>query len=250
MIKFSLKKVATAFALSMTLALTVPAVLPLATSTNVVTVEAASAKLSKNSATLLTGQTLKLTVSNKGKNKVKWSTSKSKVATVKDGKVTAVGKGTATISAKVGKKTLKCKVSVIANELKGERVQIKDVKNGITDFYPYSVYYKNGKLYCKADFVNKSSNKKKITKITNLKKKDQLKMSLTARVYTSPVAYNDIPLAEGTIKKGLPTNISYKNKKSVTIEFSGKQIKKKGFDLTKADSVLLKTDSFYYWFKR
>lgn len=250
MIKFSFKKMATALALSMSLALTVPAVLPLATQTNVVTVEAASATLSKKSATLLAGQTLKLTVKNKGKNKVKWSTSKSKVATVKNGTVTAVGKGSAIISAKVGKKTLKCKISVVSNELKGDRVKIENVNYGVTDFYPYSIYYKNGKLYCKADFVNKSTVGKKITKLTNIKKKDQLKMSLTARVYTSPVAYNDIPLASGIIKKGLPTNVSYNSKKSVTIEFSGKQIKKKGFDLTKADSVYLDTETFYYWYKR
>lgn len=250
MIKFSFKKMATALALSMTLALTVPAILPLATSTNVVTVEAANPAISQKSAKLLTGQSLKLKVSNKGKNKIKWSTNKSKVATVKNGTVTAVGKGSAVISAKVGKKTLKCKVTVVSNELNGNRIDISKINYSVTDFSPYSVYYKNGKLYCKADFINKSSEKKKITKLTNLKKKDQLKMTLTARVYTSPVAYNDVVIASGVIKKGLPTNISYNSKKSVTIEFSGKQIKKKGFDLTKADTVLLNTEDFYYWYKR
>lgn len=249
MIKFSLKKMATAFALSMTLALTVPAVLPLATPTNVITVEAASAKLNKKSATLLAGQTLKLKVSNAGKNKVKWSTSKSKVATVKNGTVTAVGKGSAVISAKVGKKTLKCKVTVKANEFKVSKMNTSLLDSGSLYAIPYNVYYKNGKLYCKAEFINKK-HLFTIKRITNKKDKSQLKMTLSARVYTSPLSttYNDITLATGTIKKGLPTNISYNSSKSFTVEFSGSQIKKKGFDLKSVDDMILSTESFYIWY--
>lgn len=57
--------------------------------------------------------TFTLSVLNKPKNKtVKWSSSNKKVATVKKGKVTAVKKGTCTITAKIGKKKYKSKVVV------------------------------------------------------------------------------------------------------------------------------------------
>lgn len=72
----------------------------------------AAVKISKKSATLIKGQSLILKVTGT-KEKVKWSTNKKKVATVtQKGVVKAKAKGTATISAKVGKKTYKCKVKV------------------------------------------------------------------------------------------------------------------------------------------
>ena len=45
-------------------------------------------------------------------DKIKYTTSDSKVAKVKNGVITAAGKGTATITVKAGKKTLKIKVKV------------------------------------------------------------------------------------------------------------------------------------------
>ena len=76
-----------------------------------VTVKAAP-KLNKKSVTLKVGKTYKLKVKNTTK-KVTWTSSKKSVATVsKTGKVTAKKKGTATITAKVGSKKLKCKVTV------------------------------------------------------------------------------------------------------------------------------------------
>lgn len=79
-----------------------------------------SVKLNKTSATMEMGDTytLKATVkpSNASNQSVKWSTSNKKVATVDaNGKVTAVGKGTATITAKTadGNKTATFKVTVI-----------------------------------------------------------------------------------------------------------------------------------------
>jgi len=76
------------------------------------TVNAASIKLSSKSITLIKGQ--KKTLKVKGtKKKVTWSSSKKSVATVSSkGKVTAKQKGTATITAKVNGKKLKCKVKV------------------------------------------------------------------------------------------------------------------------------------------
>ncbi|MBR1693102.1 MAG: Ig-like domain-containing protein, partial [Lachnospiraceae bacterium] len=89
-------------------------------------VSAASAKskkvvISASKLTLTVGQskTLKVTKGTKKVTGVKWSSTKKKVATVtKKGKVKAVKAGTATIKAKVGKKTYKCKVTVKKKETK------------------------------------------------------------------------------------------------------------------------------------
>jgi len=77
--------------------------------------QAASVKLSKKSVTLEVGKSKKIKVKNT-KKKVTWSTSDKKVATVKNGKIKAKGEGTCTITAKVGTKTLTCKVTVIAKK--------------------------------------------------------------------------------------------------------------------------------------
>lgn len=63
--------------------------------------------------TLYVGQTLKLYVIGAKKKKVKWKSTNKKVAKVsKKGKVKALKAGKATIIAKVGKKKLKCKLTV------------------------------------------------------------------------------------------------------------------------------------------
>lgn len=79
--------------------------------------KAKTPKLNKTKLTLtITEKKTKPTVQLKVKNapkRAKWKTSNKKVATVsKKGKVTAKKKGTAIISVKVAKKTLKCKVVV------------------------------------------------------------------------------------------------------------------------------------------
>ena len=68
--------------------------------------------ISKKKATVIKDMTLQLKV--KGtKKKAKWSSGKKSVATVsKKGKVTAKKAGKATITAKVGKKKYKCKITV------------------------------------------------------------------------------------------------------------------------------------------
>ncbi len=59
---------------------------------------------------------------------VTWTSSNTKVATVsKDGKITAVGAGTATITAKVGNFTATCKVTVSSNIIKGDVDADKEV---------------------------------------------------------------------------------------------------------------------------
>ena len=69
-------------------------------------------KLSKKSVTLYVKDKTTITLKNAKASKVKWSTSKKSVATVKKGKITAKKKGTAYIKAKYKGKTYKCKVTV------------------------------------------------------------------------------------------------------------------------------------------
>ncbi len=76
-----------------------------------------SISLNASSASMFTGDTKKLTVtfnpSNTTDSKaVTWSTSDKSVATVSNGTITAIGVGTATITAKVGAYTATCKVTV------------------------------------------------------------------------------------------------------------------------------------------
>ncbi len=68
--------------------------------------------ISKTSYTLVKNQSITLKIKNAGST-VSWSSSNSKIASVnKKGKVTAKGKGKATITAKVGSKKLKCAIKV------------------------------------------------------------------------------------------------------------------------------------------
>lgn len=76
-------------------------------------VKAATVKLNTTEKKIVIGSTYKLKVRNTKKN-ITWSSSNPKVATVsKSGLVTAKKAGKTTITAKVGKKKLKCKVTVI-----------------------------------------------------------------------------------------------------------------------------------------
>lgn len=75
-------------------------------------VKAATIKLNRTKASIYVNGKFKLSVSG-GAKKVKWSTSKKKVATVsKTGLVKGISKGTAKITAKVKSKKLVCKVTV------------------------------------------------------------------------------------------------------------------------------------------
>ena len=74
--------------------------------------EAATVKLNKTKATVYIGSTTTLKVTGTSKE-AKWSSSNKKVATVDNkGVVTPKKEGTATITAKVGKKSYKCEVTV------------------------------------------------------------------------------------------------------------------------------------------
>ena len=88
------------------------AVICLILSIRPVNVKAAKIKLNKTEASLEVGDKVKLKVKNTSK-KIKWKSDNKAVATVTQrGNVVGVSAGECTITAKVGKKTLKCKVNV------------------------------------------------------------------------------------------------------------------------------------------
>lgn len=250
--KNSIKKLVSAMALSLSLALAVPTVLPAAQV--VTTVEAASPKLSATKKTILVGQTFKLSVKNKGKYKVSYTSSKSSVASVtKKGTVTAKKNGKAVITAKVGKKKLKCTVTVKSNAYTYKCPDVSDTyffPNGYTYTVPTKVQYVNGKLQCTSKFINKQTTYK-IKKISKSKSSSNAGVyyTLKARVYSKPTyaTYKDTVIGKGTIKSGLPTNISYGKSRNFTITFSGSQIKKKGFDLTIVDDMILDPGTCYLY---
>lgn len=74
----------------------------------------AAVKLNKTKATLAVNEILQLKLTGTSK-KVKWSSSNKSVASVTGGKVKAKKEGEATITAKVGKKSYRCKITVKGN---------------------------------------------------------------------------------------------------------------------------------------
>ena len=88
-------------------------------------------KLNKKSVTVNVGKTVKIKLKN-NKKKVKWSSSKKSVVSVSSGKVKGIKAGTAYIYAKVGKRTLKCKVTVKEPD-KSKRINLakKEAKKSV-----------------------------------------------------------------------------------------------------------------------
>lgn len=134
-----------------------------------------SIKLSKSSITLYKNDSGTLTVkySPKGAqtvDKVLWKSSNKKVAVVKNGKITAKAKGTAYITAAVGNKTAKCKVTVKEPYIKLNKMKIS-IKKGKS----YKLKAKISSNLESSDLKWKTSNKKVVSiskdgKITAIKK--------------------------------------------------------------------------------
>ncbi len=111
----TVRKLLIAFVIVIFAGIVVPNIVPVLNST--ISVEAASIKISATKKTLYEKKTCTLKVIGT-KKKVKWSSSKKSVAQVNSkGKVIAKKKGTAIITAKVGNKKYKCKITVKPAEI-------------------------------------------------------------------------------------------------------------------------------------
>ena len=97
-----------------------------------VQVQAAKVKINKKKATVYVGKTVQLKVT-RTKKKVKWSSSNKKIAKVtKKGKVKGIKVGKAVITAKVGTKKYKCKVTIKKQPIKSPIEVFFVDKNNIT----------------------------------------------------------------------------------------------------------------------
>ena len=122
-------------------------------------------KLKKSSVSLKAGQTSTITVQNKGDNKIRYKSSNSKVATVKNGKVTALKKGKSNITVTVGKTKLTYKVNVTTSpKLSKKSVSVKKGKTVTV------------KITGKASGVNNKYTNTKFAKIKSKKSATSLKI--------------------------------------------------------------------------
>lgn len=109
---------------------------------------AKSPRISANSKKIFVGETFVLKISNANKT-VKWSTSNSKIAKIKSkagtkdcrARIKAVKNGSATITAKIGSKKLKCKITV--------KKVTQEYKNALekADFYANNLHMSKAGLY-------------------------------------------------------------------------------------------------------
>lgn len=95
-------------------------------------------KLNVTNAMMVKGDSFTLKVTGT-KKKVKWSSSKKSVATVKNGVVNAKKTGTTYITAKIGKKKYKCKVTVKSK---------KYINNKVVSIYNWACEYIWDKGFC------------------------------------------------------------------------------------------------------
>lgn len=107
-----------------------------------------SITLNKSSLTMFTGDTASISVSfnpstTTDDKTVKWISSNEKVVMVSKGKITAIGEGTAIITAKVGECTATCEITVTSNVKKGDI----DADNEITIKDALTIFkYKSGEI--------------------------------------------------------------------------------------------------------
>ena len=140
----------------------------------VMKVTSPSIKLNKTKATIYSGNvnntvSVKATLENIT-GKIKWTTSDKSVATVSNGKITAVGKGTATIKASIGKTTAKVVITVknpTVTVIDGSKAVNKiNVKKAKTVMYKVKVNPAKSKLTIVQD--KKSKQMAKVTLKNNI----------------------------------------------------------------------------------
>jgi hypothetical protein len=132
----------------------------------------AAAKLSKTEAALDVGENVKLKVKGTSK-KVTWSSSDAAIARVsKKGTVYALSEGTCTITAKVGKKSLECKVTVTDSATKtlDSSVTIGNIKIPISSKWEKVDVVSTDKVY--QYIIDKTVYKGISIQITPLSEKD------------------------------------------------------------------------------
>ena len=188
--------------------------------------------INKTTWTMIKGDTYQLKVSNVKSSKVKWSTSNKKIVTVdKKGKVTAKKKGTATVTAKVGKKSYKCKVTVINKPV------MNKTKVSIYNGYTYQLKLSNAK----ASQIKWSTSNKKIAKVDKNGKVTGVKkgtatitakvanQSFKCKVTVKSVALNRkeaiLHIGETTtlkLNKGSIKSVKTSNEKVATVSTDGK----------------------------
>lgn len=141
--------------------------------------------LSRTNATLALHTTMSINV--KGSSgKVKWTTTDKKVATVKDGTITAVGIGSCSIKANVNGVTLICKVRVKSNEYNWKVVKRPGYYREAYDDYNISKvkYNKDKSITVEGYFIN--------THIYNISRFDYMYIEIRD-AQGSLVAANKIP---------------------------------------------------------
>lgn len=226
-----MKKVLKMIALSMVLFVGGAFVLP----TQMGTIEshaAAKMQISKKTATITKGKTLKLRIKNAKGKKIRWFSSKKKIATVKKGKVTAKKAGKTTITAKVGKKKFRCKVTVKKRNVNyvyisrtGEKYHLSAKCSNMRS--PKKVSLKNAKkrgyTRCKKCYKQKTAD----VKINFSKAKNEI-FFLTVSVKDSVKTRTIIKHQQRFKSAGSETDtVKYVGKAIVTVKFDNKIVMKK-----------------------
>ncbi len=153
----------------------------------VTTLAASHIRLNRQKASLTTGQTLPLHVSGTGK-KVRWSSSKSFVATVsRKGVVTAKAKGSAVITARVSGKSLKCHVTVTAKtgkDVSGDILTPQQSRRGLARYILQNGDY-NEDGNREITYEKQDSDTYVNTSIAYNQREDILEFTLTYAAYAS-----------------------------------------------------------------
>lgn len=188
------------------------------------------AKISQTRATITQGFTQKLSVSG---SKVKsWKSSNKKVAKVdKNGKVTAVKAGKASVSAVLtdGSK-LTCKVTVKANRYSDTKPTTSDIGYGKRVLSAYSANFdKSGNLVISTVFVNNSSYR--VSYLENVKIAVKDEKGKTVGVYKA---------------KKINVGTSAYSTKNIKIMIKKSSLKKKKADLRNADISTSGVAVYYY----